>query len=110
MEFKIKLSKIVKSEIIVLKEATETYYKELLLEEEQTDVLKVFQSILQALYNKFYDAHAKAYKQDKFSFKLMYHEANLLLKSLTFFNDTTTNNYDKNLALTIILKLDPQTK
>jgi len=110
MQSKIKLSKMVKSEIIVLKEATEIYYRNLMLDEKQNDILKIFQSILQSLYNKFYDAHAKAYKQDKFSFKLMYHEAALLVKALSFFNDATTDSYNKNLALTIILKLDPQTK
>lgn len=107
---KITIKKAIKDDVIVLKEATEAYYKSLLIEENQSETTKVFQSILQSLYNKFYDAHAKAYKQDEFSFKLMYHEAILIVRALIFFNEITIDSYPKNRALKLILGLDPQTK
>lgn len=104
------LSKLKKQDVIVLKEATEALYKSLLLKENQDETNLVFLSILQSNFRKFFDAHAKAYKQENFRFKVMHHEAVLIVNALSFFNENTMDQYNKNIALGLILRLDPKTK
>ncbi len=105
----IELSRIEKGDIDVLKQAIQSYYEGLLTQENQSEEIKMHQSILQNLFSKFFDASNKTYKQVKFSFKLMWHEATLINKALGHYNKSIADDYKKNVALGLILVLDPQT-
>lgn len=104
----IELKKLERVHVEVLKDAVHLKFKNLVIENNPNEASKIEQSILQDVYSKFFDAYAKSYRQLKFKFKLKWHEAVLINKALSFYTNHETNDYNKNLALKLILVIDPQ--
>ena len=103
------LKKLSKDEIQVLYLAIKHYNETFFIMSAMDKQCKIIKSITEELKIMLFKKYTKAPFQDNFKLTMYLHQAIVLNTALSIFKDNVLAGFSKNVALKLIIKLDPQT-